>query len=204
MKKLVIGAGLFLVLATGYYLLLPSLFKDPCGADQLKLASTSIEMKDRDHLKISMGFSYGSKLNRYLPRLKSAKSYTYYKKKKSKPWLTYFSSGFKTRRSAKSAYNYLKRKWRGNKKNQYDVMLNGKTVTWFGNNRFTPQCFSKIVALEKERLKKESPAVAPAKKVRVKRLARKSKRKRRSKAKTKKRRSKKRRVVAKKSRRRRK
>lgn len=192
MKKLVVGASLFLVLAAGYYMVWPHVFNSPCETNKLKLSSTDIEVKDRDYLKISMGFSYGSQLKHFLPRLKTAQSNTYYKRKKSKPWMTYFSSGYKTRRSARSAYNYLKKKWRKNKKNQYDVMLNGKTVTWFGNNRMTPQCFSHVVALEKERIKKLNPVSSSPKA--LKRVSKAKTRKKRSKRKV--RRKKKRQVVA--------
>ena len=153
MKNFVIGFGVIFVLATGYYVMQPGQAADPCKISDLKATHFDVGTQDKILLQIRMGHSFGEKLGRYTPHLKSVQSSTYYKDDKRKPMISYLTTEFKGKKAARSAYKYLKRKWRSTKKKQYDVILHGKSVTWYTNNRMSAQCFTKAVAANKSQLK---------------------------------------------------
>ena len=150
MTKLISITGLLTLLLAGYFYLDSQKPKDLCHLNQLRTSQLDLGTKDKVRLKIHMGYSYDSRVSRYLPYIKKAQSNVYYKGRSQKPELTSLTTEFSSRKVAWYAYKYLQRKWKKNKKNQYDVVWKDKTVTWFGNSRYTPQCFYKVVEAKKK------------------------------------------------------
>ncbi len=101
-----------------------------------------------------MGFSYGPEVKKFISELSGVESNFCYRESKAQPLITFLTTKYKTEKMANSAFTHLKAKWIGNVNNQYDVIKNGKAVTWFGNNRLDKDCFTKISKIEKERLNK--------------------------------------------------
>ena len=123
-----------------------------CNVTKWQFSKLDIELNDTDYLKMVMGFSYGSEVSNFIPKLKLAQSNMYYKDSKAKPLLTFFRAEYKNKKDAIEASNHLKAKWLDNKNNQYDVQQSDSVVVWFGNNRLEPECFNKVVAQEKKRV----------------------------------------------------
>ncbi len=128
---------------------------DECKDKTWQFSRLDIETTDVGYLETVMGFSYGPEVTKFIPGLELANSNMFYVESKAKPLITYFTAEFKSGDMAEKAFKHLRAKWADNKYKQYDVFKNGNSVTWFGNNRLSPNCFNKTVSEEKLSLAKK-------------------------------------------------
>ena len=188
-------AGLGILLIAGYFFTQSIQPNDPCRITKLQTSEIKVKGKERSRLRLLMNASYGKKAKSYARYVRVLNSSMYYEKDfKHKPWFVSLSTRFKSKRTAKSAYKYLKRKWSKKKAGHFVVDLNDRTVTWFKNSNYSKQCFIETVKLKREKHEidkgtkghKAEKKVAAKKKSRAKkRIARSKKSKKRKKSKSK-------------------
>ena len=115
MKKLVIIAAVILVAAVGYKVVIPALNKTECGTEHLKTVNNEVNLRDRQFAKLALKHRFGKSLKRNGKNLTSASNTTVFKTSKKRPWMSVFTTTYKSKAAAKRAHRDLSRKWKSTK-----------------------------------------------------------------------------------------
>lgn len=128
--------------------------------DSLALAGTAcnsswklskLEFSPSDpYLKTVLGFSYGSEVTKYIPKLSGAISRFYYEGKEENSKFTFFSTYYATEEDAKDAFNHLKKRVKG--KDLQDASLKANQVIWFAGLGISKECFKTLKDIESAKL----------------------------------------------------
>lgn len=122
---------------------------DICPNQNWKLSTMEFSPSD-PYLVTVLGFSYGSEVKRFIPKLSGAISRYYYEGSQTNSKVTFFSTYYATEADATEAYKHLSSRIVGSELQK--VFQKGKQVVWFGGRGISKECLAQVYNLESKRL----------------------------------------------------